>query len=197
MQSDPIAADPPELRLDPVTLFLGFSRLALSGFGGVMPVAYRHLVEDKRWITAEDFAQMVAIGQILPGPTICNLAFMIGHRRGGYAGALAALLGMILGPVLVVVLFGWLYQQGGGSARWHDALAGMSAVAGGLILATAAKMGQSLFFSPSTGRGPRLLLALFGALAFTGVGVMGWPLIAVVLGLAPFAVFLAYRQLRA
>ncbi|OEZ99736.1 chromate transporter [Duganella sp. HH101] len=164
------------------TIFLVFSRLALMGFGGVMPFAYRALVEQRKWLTAEEFAQYLATSQMLPGPTICNVALMVGSRYAGMRGALAALAGMIAGPFLVVVALGVVYQRFGEIEVFRHAIRGMAAVAAGLILATAVKMAKSLFAKADwRARGTLLQLALL-ALAFTGLGLMQWQL-ALVFGL--------------
>lgn len=126
-------------------LFMVFSKIALTGFGGVMPFAYRALVEQYRWLSAEEFARYLALSQVLPGPTICNVALMIGKRYAGIAGALAAMAGLIIGPFLLVIALGVAYQRFGKLAMVQDALTGMTAVAAGLVLATAIKMAMSLF----------------------------------------------------
>lgn len=167
------------------TIFLVFSKLALMGFGGVMPFAYRSLVEQHRWLTAEEFASCLATSQMLPGPTICNVSLMVGNRYAGIPGALAALGGMLAGPFIVVIALGMLYQQYGELPPLRHALSGMSAVAAGLILATAIKMGKALFARDGL-RDPRgaLKLALL-LLAFTGLGLLKWRLMLVFLLLAP------------
>jgi chromate transporter len=186
--------------ISPRELFFAFSSLALSGFGGVLPFAYRALVERRKWIDARDFASLLAIAQVMPGPTICNLSVMIGQRYAGFAGSCAALGGMVAGPSCIVIALGIAWQHYGGLAAVKHALGGMSAVAIGLIAATAAKMAINLFKrGTSDGEGTqrywslrRLAHVALCALAFIGVGVMRWPLVAVVLGLGPLAVALAW-----
>ncbi len=75
-------------------LFAVFTRLALQGFGGVLPVAQRELVERQRWLTREQFLEMLTLSQVLPGPNVINLSLMVGQRFLGARGALAALGGM-------------------------------------------------------------------------------------------------------
>ncbi len=110
-----------------------------------MPFAYRALVEQYRWLSAEEFARYLALSQVLPGPTICNVALMIGKRYAGIIGALAAMAGLIIAPFLLVIALGVAYQRFGKLAMVQDALTGMTAVAAGLVLATAIKMAMSLF----------------------------------------------------
>ncbi len=193
-------SDPGHGTIGPGRLFVAFSALALSGFGGVLPFAYRALVERRRWLDPTEFSGLLALAQVMPGPTICNLSVMIGQRFAGLAGACAALAGMLAGPSCVVVLLGLAWQRYGGLDAVRHALGGMSAVAIGLILATAVKMGMTLF---RPGRPPRsddaaeapgywtprrIVQVAFCVLAFAGVGLLRWPLALVVALCAPFAI---------
>ena len=176
----------------PGALFLAFTRLALQGFGGVLPVAQRELVERLRWLSREDFLALLALGQVLPGPNIVNLALMIGDRFFGARGAAAALAGILGAPLLLVLALAALAQQAQGLPQVQGALRGMGVVAAGLVAATAWRLGSSL------GRN-RLGWPLCGALLLltvAGVAVLRWPLAAVVLGLGPLAIALAWRAAR-
>jgi chromate transporter len=186
---------PPDQLLAPAaptnwTLFVGFTRIALNGFGGVLPFAFRGLVEQRQWITAAEFAELLAASQVIPGPTICNMSLMVGWRFGGLRGALSALGGMLVGPFVVVVLLGILYQHVGDLAPVRAALTGMSAVATGLIASTAIKMALPVL-RRSNGRTLNILLAL---LAFAGLGLWKLPMIMVIAVLAPVGILLAYRS---
>jgi chromate transporter len=184
----------------PSDLFLAFSQLSLSGFGGVMPFAYRDLVERRKWIEPREFAGLLAIAQVMPGPTICNLSVMYGQRIAGLAGAGAALAGLVLGPMFLVIALAVLYEHFGTIPAVNEALAGMSAVAIGMITATGVKMGIGLFKRAPRRDGPRaaywsaqrLVQLALCVLAFLGVGVMRWPLVTVVIGLAPIAIAIAW-----
>ena len=176
----------------PATLFVAFSQMALSGFGGVMPFAYRAIVERRRWYTPAEFAEMVAFGQVLPGPSICNVAVMIGWKQCGLAGALAELAGMLLGPSVAVVLLGALYDRFEHVPRVAHALGGMSAVAAGLIIATAINMGIGLFRDRATPRAIPGVQATLLALAFVAVGVVHWPMLMVIGALGPIGILLAW-----
>jgi chromate transporter len=172
-------------RIGPLLLFLAFTEVAVSGFGGTLPFAYRTLVERKRWLTDREFMEMLGLGQLLPGPNICNVAVMVGYRFAGYAGAGAALGGLVAMPFLFMVAVGFWYVRYGEMRLAQQALTGMSAVAAGLVLAAGVKMLAAL---------PRRRLPwLFGALAFFGVGILRLPLPGVLLVLAPAAVALAWR----
>jgi len=173
-------------KIGPLELFIAFSQLALSGFGGVLPWAHRTLVERKGWLTQREFVDTLALGQLLPGPNIGNMAVMIGYRFAGYPGAMAAIGGLVGGPFLLMVAAGMLYSSYGALPLVQQALSGMSAVAAGLVLATGLKMtgGLKRHWRPW----------LFIALALAGVGALRWPLLAVVGALAPFAIAAAWRD---
>src|ERR1700693_5786855 len=85
-------------------LFIAFTLLALQGFGGVLAVAQRVLCEQRRWLTKEEFVEILAVGQVLPGPNVCNVALMVGDRFFGWRGAFAALAGMMAVPLLIVLV---------------------------------------------------------------------------------------------
>jgi chromate transporter len=178
--------EPAPLKVSPLELFLAFSQLALSGFGGVLPWAHRTLVERKGWLTQREFVESLALGQLLPGPNIGNMAVIIGYRFAGGAGAAAAFVGLVAGPFLIMIAAGLLYQAYGTLPLVQQALSGMSSVAAGLVLATGFKMTGTLkrHWRPW----------LFAALALAGVGALRWPLLAVVGGLAPFAIAAAWRE---
>jgi chromate transporter len=163
-----------------LALFLTFSGITLSGFGGVMFWARRALVERQRWLTEREFVELLTLGQLLPGPNVLNLTVMVGYRFAGWTGAAASVAGFLGWPCLVVIGMGVLYQHYGAVPQVQQALAGMSSVAAGLLLATVIKLATVL---------PRRWRPwLFGLLAFVGVGVLRWPLLWVIGALAPFGV---------
>jgi chromate transporter len=172
-------------------LFFTFTWLALQGFGGVLAVAQRELVERKRWLTREQFVELLSISQVLPGPNVVNLSMMIGDRYSGLRGAMAALAGMLLMPLLIVLLLASLYGRWESHPAVQGALRGMGAVAAGLVFATAMKL-LSTLRSSALGWGASLALA---AAAVVVVTVWHWPLLWVVAGLGSLAVALAWRRL--
>ena len=172
-------------------LFVSFTLLALQGFGGVLAVVQRELVEKKRWLTREEFVEEWAVAQIMPGPNVVNLSLMIGHRYFGLRGALAALAGMLTVPLVVVLLLAMVYAQFAGHPGVAGALRGMGAVAAGLIAATGLKLMGALKQHPL---GLPVCIAL--ALAcFAGVALLRLPLAYVLLGLGFVACVWTYRKL--
>ena len=92
----PVSRPRPESLRD---LFLSFTWLALQGFGGVLAVVQREIVEKKRWLTPDEFLEDWAVAQVLPGPNVINLALMIGDRHFGLRGAVTAVAGMLTLPL--------------------------------------------------------------------------------------------------
>ena len=172
-------------------LFFTFNRLALQGFGGVLAVAQRELVERKRWLSAAQFVETLSVGQVLPGPNIVNVSLMIGDRFFGLRGAFAALAGMLLVPSIVVLALTALYGQFADQPMVSGALRGMGAVAAGLIIATGIKLLNTL---KTSALGLALCLG-FAAVTFLTIAVLRWPLVWVVLGLGSVAVATAWQRL--
>lgn len=172
-------------------LFVSFTLLALQGFGGVLAVVQRELVEKKRWMTREEFVEEWAVAQIMPGPNVVNLSLMIGHRYFGLPGALAALAGMLTVPLVVVLLLALVYAQFAHLPGVAGALRGMGAVAAGLIAATGLKLMGALKLHPL---GLPICIALAMA-CFTGVALLRLPLAYVLLGLGLVACAMTYRKL--
>jgi chromate transporter len=172
-------------------IFVSFTLLALQGFGGVLAVVQREMVEKKRWMTNEQFVEDWAVAQIMPGPNVINLSLMIGGRHFGLAGALAGMAGMLTAPMVVVLLvavaFGGVSDQ-----TWaQGALRGMGAVSAGLIAAVGLKLISALRSNPM---GMPMCIASATA-SFVGVGVLRWPLAYVLLATGLVACSWAYLQL--
>ena len=169
----PTTAEPdlnaPRSRAD---LFWSFTWLALQGFGGVLAVVQRELVEKKRWMTREQFVEDWAVAQIMPGPNVVNLSMMIGDRHFGFGGALAALAGMLAFPTMVVLALAVLFASVADQPLAQGALRGMGAVAAGLIIATGIKLIGALRGS-AMGTTACMLLA---AATFVAIALLRWPL---------------------
>jgi len=187
MPSAPGPAEKPELnssaapaRVTALDVFLAFTQIALSGFGGVHFWARYVLVERRRWLTDREYVELLSMGQLLPGPNVLNLGLLLGYRYAGVPGALACIAGFIGWPFLVVIGIAVVYARIEHLPVVQHALAGMSAAAVGLLIANGLKLASVL---------PRRWQPwLFAALAFSAVGVLRWPLIAVLAVLAPLAV---------
>jgi chromate transporter len=173
-------------------LFLAFTRLALQGFGGVLAVAQRELVERLNWMSKEEFVETLAIAQVLPGPNVVNLSMMVGDRFFGLRGAVAALGGMLAAPAVIVLLLAVAYDQLASHPMALNALRGMGTVSAGLILATGIKLLPALKKSP-LGRPLALALALA---AFVLIGLLRWPLFGVLAVLGGGGMAVVWWRLR-
>ena len=191
--ADPMAAEEPPLRRPASCgeVFRVFNRLALQGFGGVLPVAHRELVERERWLSPAQFVELLTLGQVLPGPNIINIALIIGDRQFGWRGALAACAGLLTVPMVIVLAAATAYQQHADNPLVAGALRGMGAVAAGLIIATALKLSRTLKTNPM-GRPAGIALALAAAVM---VGGLRWPMVGVVLALGGLGMALAWRRM--
>jgi chromate transporter len=186
---DPSAAPSLARPSSKTDLFLSFTWLALHGFGGVLAVVQRELVDKKRWMSREQFVEDWAVAQILPGPNVVNLSMMIGGRYFGLPGALSALAGMLLAPLVVALVLVALIGTWAETRDAQAALRGMGAVAAGLITATGIKLIAALDKN-ALGKAACTGLA---ALTFVAIAWLRWPLAGVLLGIGGVACLWAYR----
>ena len=170
-------------------LFLAFFGIAIMGFGGVLPWARRMLVEQRHWLTADEFTEILALGQFLPGGNIVNMSIVIGQRFRGVPGAIVAPGGLLLGPMLIVIGLGALYLEYGQLPVVQMALGGMTAAAAGLILSMAVKM-----MTPLVRREAVVPLG-FAVLTFAGIGILQLPLHVVFVVLVPASIAIAWWRL--
>jgi chromate transporter len=170
-------------------LFLGFLKIGLLGFGGVAPWARHVIIEERKWLTDREFAAMLGLGQILPGPNTMNAAVMIGDRFQGVPGVLLCLLGQMAMPLVIVISLATIYERFASVPEVRAVLIGAAAAAAGLVLGTALKMIQKIK--------PRPVALLIVALGFGAVGLLAWPLVPVVLVLVPAAIAATAMEQRA
>ena len=185
----PVAARPqPENLRD---LFWSFTWLALQGFGGVLAVVQRELVEKKGWMTREEFVEDWAVAQIMPGPNVVNLCLMFGDRHFGLRGALAALAGVMTFPLILVLILAAAFAGIAHLPEAQGALRGMGAVAAGLITATGIKL------IPALKKNTMGALACwaFAAMTFVAVAWLRVPLAWVILTVGGLACVYAYYRL--
>ena len=168
-------------------LFLAYLRIGLTGFGGVNAWARQLLVEQRGWLTEQEYAEILGVGQVLPGPNALNCAIGVGARFHGAAGAALAGIGLFAGPMVLLVCIAALYDAHGQLPLVRAVLTGIAAAAAGMVLGTAIKMAVKLR--------PSLPLLLVG-LAALALALLRAPLPLVLLGLAPFGLWAAWRRLR-
>ena len=155
-------------------LFLGFSSVGLSGFGGVLPFARRMLVEERQWMAAEEFNAQLGLCQFLPGPNVVNLAVLVGKRYQGLAGAIVAPVGLLAGPFLIVLLLALLYDHYGSLPLAQGMLRGIAAAGCGLLFAMAWRMGSAIK--------DKMAFLPFTVLVVAAIAWLRWPMPLVMLG---------------
>ena len=172
-------------------LFVALTCLALQGFGGVVAVVQRELVDRRHWLTQEEFVEDWSVAQIMPGPNVVNLCLSVGARYFGWRGAVVGVLGLVTVPILLVLTLAVGYVHWGNHPAVVGALRGMGAVAAGLIMGTGLKLFSALKFSPLG----MPLCVLLGGVAFVAATLLHFPLIYILLGPGVVACCLAYQRL--
>jgi chromate transporter len=167
-------------------LFGAFVVVSISGFGGALPWARRMIVEQKHWMTAEEFNEAFALSQFLPGPNVVNFSVVFGSRFGGAPGAAVALAGLMGPPLIIVTILAALYARYGDLDVLGRILSGITAAATGLLISVVAKMAAPLF-RKRWDWAPLIAIA-----AFIGVAIMQWPLPWVFVVLAPISIAFAW-----
>jgi chromate transporter len=177
---------PPSL----VALFMAFAKMSLAGFGGVLVWARRGIVDQHRWMTADEFNETFALCHFLPGPNIVNLTFVFGSRFRGLAGAIAAFAGLVGPPVVIVTVLAALYQRYGEIDALRRILAGVSCAAVGLLIAVVFRMMMPLVKRRDV-VGLVVMLAVFVA-----IGLLRLPLPAVLLVAIPISIAITFAMRR-
>jgi chromate transporter len=171
-------AAPPGL----LALFVAFAKMSLAGFGGVLVWARRGIVEQHRWMTAEEFNETFALCHFLPGPNVVNLSVVFGSRFRGVPGAIAAFAGLLGPPIVIVTVLAGLYSRFGQIDALRRILAGVSCAAVGLLIAVVFRMMMPLIRN-------RDFVGLFVMLAvFIAIGLLRLPLPAVLLVAIPLSI---------
>jgi chromate transporter len=181
-QQPDLAAAPPGL----AALFLAFAGMSLAGFGGVLVFARRAIVEQHRWMTADEFNETFALCHFLPGPNIVNLSMVFGSRLRGIAGGVAAFAGLLLPPTLIMMVLAIAYAHFGDLEVLRRILAGISCAAIGLLIAVVLRMMTPLLKRTD----PLPVILMLGV--FLAVGVLRLPLQAVLLVAIPVSVGVTY-----
>lgn len=177
---------PPTPPRNLVELFTGFLAIGARSFGGVMPWAHRTMVEERRWLTPEDFAETVGLCQFLPGPNIGNASIVLGKRWFGVKGSIVAFLGLFALPFVWVLALASIYADFGTLPVVRAIVTGIGAAAAGLFIGTALRLGRPL------ARRPAALLLI--AVCFVAIALLRISLFVVLPVAALVAFALAWRN---
>jgi chromate transporter len=175
---DSLTSTPPSL----IALFIAFAKMSLAGFGGVLVFARRAIVEQHRWMTADEFNETFALCHFLPGPNIVNLSMVFGSRFRGIAGGIAAFAGLLGPPTVIMTILATLYARFGDVDALRRILAGVSCAAVGLLISVVFRMMMPLI-KRRDAVGLVILLAVFVA-----IGMARLPLAAVLLVASPVSI---------
>jgi chromate transporter len=191
--SSPVAVPAPDIpELAPSTppsliaLFVAFAKMSLAGFGGVLVWARRGIVDQHRWMTANEFNETFALCHFLPGPNVVNLSVVFGSRFRGIPGALAAFAGLLGPPVVIVTVLAALYARYGEIDALRRILAGISCAAVGLLISALFRM-----MMPLIERRDLIGLVILAAV-FVAIGLLRLPLPAVLLVAIPLSIAIAF-----
>jgi len=183
---EPPTSTPPGL----FALFIAFAKMSLAGFGGVLVWARRSIVDQRRWMTADEFNETYALCHFLPGPNVVNLSVVFGSRFRGIPGGIAAFAGLLGPPVVIVTILAALYAYFGEIDALRRILAGVSCAAVGLLISAVFRM-----MMPLIKRRDLVGLVLLAAV-FIAIGALRLPLQAVLLVAIPFSIAIAFAMRR-
>lgn len=192
--SPPAAISVPELPTSPppglIALFVAFAKMSLSGFGGVLVWARRGIVDQHRWMTADEFNETYALCHFLPGPNIVNLSVVFGARFRGIPGAIAAFAGLVGPPVVIVTILAALYARFGEIDALRRILVGVSCAAVGLLISVVFRMMMPLI------RKRDLVGVVTLVAVFIAIGLLRLPLPAVLLVAIPLSIAITFAMRR-
>jgi chromate transporter len=171
-------------------LFLAFAGMSVAGFGGVLPFARRGIVEKHRWMTADEFNETFALCHFLPGPNIVNFTMVFGSRFRGIAGGIAAFMGLLGPPVVIMIILAALYQHFGQVDALRRILAGVSCAAVGLLISVVFRM-----MMPLVKRRDLVGLVVMAAV-FIAIGLLRLPLPAVLIVAIPLSIAITFAMRR-
>ena len=185
MRSAPRAEPAAPERVSLLAILGVFAKIGLMSFGGALSGwMHREIVLRRQWMDEADFLSGLALGQIMPGANVANLSLYIGQRLRGGVGAVVALVGMLLPPMIVVLALGMLYDRLASILWLHRFIDGVAAAAIGLTIMVGIRASHRV----ERRLGPVTILLLL----FFTVGVLRWPMVPVVICVTPASVALAW-----
>jgi chromate transporter len=188
--ASPASDIPPSAPPSVSALFVAFARMSIAGFGGVLPFARRGIVEQHRWMTADEFNETFALCHFLPGPNIVNFTMVFGSRLRGISGGIAAFAGLLGPPVIIMTILAALYQRFGEIEALRRILAGVSCAAIGLLISVVFRM-----MMPLIKRRDVIALGVMAAV-FIAIGILRLPLAAVLLAAIPLSIAISFARRR-
>jgi chromate transporter len=172
------SAEKPHVSL--TTLMGVFFRVGMASFGGsTAAFLYREVVQIRRWMSEEEFLAALTLAQVMPGANPVNMALYVGAQLRGGVGGFVAAFGLVGPPFVVILILGVLYTNYGGSPVVQAALGGIVAIGVAMVLQLGVQLARNI---------RRIVPAAIAAVIFVTVGVLNWPMIPVVIVLAPLSI---------
>ncbi|MCR4402688.1 MAG: chromate transporter [Firmicutes bacterium] len=172
-----------------LTMFWSFFKIGAFTFGGgyaMVPMIQKEVVESKKWVTSEEFIDMLGLAQTAPGPVAVNTSVFVGYRKAGYAGAVVAVVGATLPSFLVILAIAAFFAGIRSLPAVEAAFAGVRPAVVALVGGAAFKIGKTAIRDV---RG-----AALGAFALVAVAFFDVHPIAVIIGSAMVGYFLFRRD---
>jgi chromate transporter len=173
-----------------IALFVAFAKISTAGFGGVLVWARRGIVDQHRWMTADEFNETYALCHFLPGPNVVNLSVVFGSRFRGIPGGIAAFAGLLGPPVVIMTILAALYARFGEIDALRRILAGVSCAAVGLLISAVFRMMMPLI------KRRDVIGLVFLAAVFAAIGLLRLPLAAVLLVAIPLSIAVTFAMRR-
>lgn len=170
----------PPARVSLTAIFLELLKVASLASGGGLVWAHRFIVERRGWLTEAEFADVLNVCQVMPGPNMIGVAVCVGAKLRGLPGAIVGFAGFTVIPGTLGFFLAVLYLQQTRIPFFQNILVGVSATAAGLTIATGLRFLKAHRFRP--------VAVLFAGAAWAGIVIAKFPLLVVLLGLAPFSI---------
>ena len=169
------------------SLFRVFFLIGLMSFGGgLVSWIHREVVDQRRWMTSAEFLSGMSLSQVLPGVNSTNTSIFVGQRLRGFVGAAVSVGAMLLGPFVVILLAGMTYKTLLGVTGFPAVVEGVGAVAMGLLTRLGIQAARTVKLG--------IVPAVATLVTFVGVGLLQWPMLAVVAVVAPLSVAAAWPR---
>jgi chromate transporter len=185
-KSAPAAAAQVRETMPPVSLaalFVAFLTVSMCGFGGGIVWARLITVDKRRWLSVEEFADIVSLCQFMPGPNIVGIAVCVGAKMRGAAGTIAAICGFLVIPWAIGLMLGLLYLRYAHLTVLRNILGGVAATGAGLLIATGLRLLSAHRRRPGA--------MVFAALAFALMVFSRLPLLVILFSLVPLSIAVA------
>ncbi|MCM1301716.1 MAG: chromate transporter [Alistipes senegalensis] len=172
-----------------LTLFWSFFKIGLFTFGGgyaMIPLIRREVIDRRGWIAEPEFLDLLTLAQSAPGPISLNTSVFVGYKMRGYAGAVAAILGVVVPSFVIILLIALLFADIRTNPVVDAAFKGMRPAVVALIIVPVISLAKGMH------------PAMYAVIALTAVAVwhLGWSPVWILAGAAAAGILHALYRLR-